>query len=179
MLGVESKSDRLVSGQTKILPSTLNPTSVTHVNIELTSDISTQLQSHTESYENICLTGLHACGDLTPWSLNLFLNEPKYQLLAIVPCCYHKMNFQGNPEVSSFPLSQMLKTQLNEQFVNHEFLQNQQLCRLASQRDRESFLNDIQAETNHVFFRSLLELYVHQGTSQFSPFHNLSGPLSG
>jgi len=61
-------------------------------------------------------------------------------------------------------MSQKLKDMLLKNYHNPSFLQNLQLCRLASQRAGEDFLNDIQAETKRVFYRSLLELYVHKGT---------------
>ena len=40
------------------------------------------------------LTGLHACGDLTPTMLRVFVNCPQALGLASVACCYMKMDIQ-------------------------------------------------------------------------------------
>ena len=49
-----------------------------------------------------CLVGLHCCGDLTPDLLDIFLQCPQFQRLAVVSCCYHRMS----PD--RFPRSQAL-----------------------------------------------------------------------
>ena len=50
----------------------------------------------------VCLTGLHACGDLTPMLVNLFTTSTKFSSLAVVGCCYYKM---GWPAPKGFPMS--------------------------------------------------------------------------
>lgn len=37
------------------------------------------------------ITGLHACGDLTPNSIRLFLQNKEAQILCNVGCCYHHL----------------------------------------------------------------------------------------
>lgn len=107
---------------------------------------------------NVCVTALHACGDLTPWAIKYFLNTDTCKMLAVVPCCYHKMNL----ETSNFPMCQSLRFELR----NHEdvtFLKNQWLWRLASQRAGRKFLDNITKETRNLFYRAVLEKVCSMG----------------
>lgn len=40
------------------------------------------------------LVGLHACGDLVPMALRIFVREPSVKLMCIVGCCYHLVSQQ-------------------------------------------------------------------------------------
>lgn len=40
------------------------------------------------------LVGLHACGDLVPMTLRIFVGEPSVKLMCIVGCCYHLVSQQ-------------------------------------------------------------------------------------
>ncbi|KAK3766051.1 hypothetical protein RRG08_002289 [Elysia crispata] len=60
---------------------------------------------------NFVLVGLHACGDLTPTLLRVFLNCPTAQGLASVACCYMKMTASSSSsahELDNFPMSSYL-----------------------------------------------------------------------
>eukprot|EP01063_Lacrimia_lanifica_P007800 TRINITY_DN1500_c0_g1_i1.p2 TRINITY_DN1500_c0_g1~~TRINITY_DN1500_c0_g1_i1.p2 ORF type:complete len:487 (+),score=157.57 TRINITY_DN1500_c0_g1_i1:1422-2882(+) len=48
-----------------------------------------------------CLTGLHACGDLTPLLLQLFVGSAVFTSLCVVGCCYYKMGWPA----PQFPMS--------------------------------------------------------------------------
>ncbi|KAJ9462347.1 hypothetical protein DIPPA_60345, partial [Diplonema papillatum] len=54
----------------------------------------------------LCLTGLHACGDLTPHLLRLFTSCSTVTSIAVVGCCYYKM---GWPEPHNYPMSTYLR----------------------------------------------------------------------
>ncbi|RUS91928.1 hypothetical protein EGW08_000330 [Elysia chlorotica] len=61
---------------------------------------------------NFVLVGLHACGDLTPTLLRVFLNCPTAQGLASVACCYMKMTASPSSplhELDYFPMSMYLQ----------------------------------------------------------------------
>ncbi|GFR93568.1 ribosomal RNA adenine dimethylase domain containing 1 [Elysia marginata] len=61
---------------------------------------------------NFVLAGLHACGDLTPTLLRVFLNCPTARGLASVSCCYMKMTAsKSSPqdELDNFPMSSFLQ----------------------------------------------------------------------
>ncbi|XP_045782415.1 probable methyltransferase-like protein 25 isoform X2 [Maniola jurtina] len=80
---------------------------------------------NTESYRNIkefvddkfpdckgvCITGLHACADLTVDAINIFLKMEQAGALVIMPCCYHRIIAENgrNCRFKNFPLSKTLK----------------------------------------------------------------------
>lgn len=53
------------------------------------SDRESSLESN-----GMCLVGLHACGDLVPMTLRIFVGEPSVKLMCIVGCCYHLVSQQ-------------------------------------------------------------------------------------
>lgn len=61
-----------------------------------------------ENHREFCLTGLHACADLTIDAINLFLKMADAKAMVIMPCCYHKMVCDGGI-FKNFPLSVCLK----------------------------------------------------------------------
>ena len=82
-----------------------------YVSADTTDDeLSTLLEScgvtKEKQSEGLCLTGLHACGDLTPLLLRLFTSCKQVTSLAAVGCCYYKM---GWPSPQSYPMSTHLK----------------------------------------------------------------------
>ena len=52
----------------------------------------TQLPSITS---DICMVGLHCCGDLSPTMLKYFAKMDFIKSLCIVSCCYHRMEYNG------------------------------------------------------------------------------------
>lgn len=67
------------------------------------SDISTR--------QHFLLTGLHACGDLTPTMLRVFASCPDIQGLASVGCCYMKLSTAKNLETEpvGYPMSEFVQ----------------------------------------------------------------------
>ncbi|XP_068711394.1 probable methyltransferase-like protein 25 [Montipora foliosa] len=71
-------------------------------------------ECHSES-NGMFLVGLHACGDLVPMALRIFVNEPSVKLICIVGCCYHLVSQQFGLESNhacsevGFPMSEFLK----------------------------------------------------------------------
>ncbi|KAI5643732.1 methyltransferase domain-containing protein [Phthorimaea operculella] len=59
-----------------------------------------------------CITGLHACADLTIDGINLFLKMADARGLILMPCCYHKMAPDDSKagRFKNFPLSRCLRT---------------------------------------------------------------------
>ncbi|KAL4228269.1 Ribosomal RNA adenine dimethylase domain-containing protein 1 [Mactra antiquata] len=81
-----------------------------HVPVDMdVSDVS-------DSNWNFILTGLHACGDLTPTLLHFYVNCDKCVGLASVGCCYMKMSDQssGNDSVG-YPMSEFVSSLHNHQ----------------------------------------------------------------
>lgn len=83
-------------------------------------------------YGNICITGLHACADLTIDAINLFLKIEEAKSLLLMPCCYHKMLRDNERQIfKNFPLSSNLKA-VFDKHKGHDFL-GIPFLRLASQ----------------------------------------------
>ncbi|KAH9518431.1 Ribosomal RNA adenine dimethylase domain-containing protein 1 [Bulinus truncatus] len=55
------------------------------------------------------LVGLHACGDLTPTLLRVFVDCPKAVALASVACCYMKISSDGSKTSANFPMSEFIQ----------------------------------------------------------------------
>ncbi|CAL1535325.1 unnamed protein product [Lymnaea stagnalis] len=57
------------------------------------------------------LAGLHACGDLTPTLLRVFVDCPAAMGLASVACCYMKISSSttGSTQLNNFPMSKFVR----------------------------------------------------------------------
>ncbi|KAJ8707287.1 hypothetical protein PYW08_011421 [Mythimna loreyi] len=73
-----------------------------------------------KNHREFCITGLHACADLTIDAINLFLKMSHAKTMVIMPCCYHKMVEYGGV-FKNFPLSDCLKG-LFSKFKGGEFM---------------------------------------------------------
>lgn len=75
-----------------------------------------------ENINDICLVGLHTCGNLAPNSLKQFVRNDDFKLLCNVGCCYHLLyeEFEedffngelrkiGEEDESGFPMSKYLR----------------------------------------------------------------------
>uniref|UniRef100_K1QF35 UPF0431 protein C1orf66-like protein n=1 Tax=Magallana gigas TaxID=29159 RepID=K1QF35_MAGGI len=71
--------------------------------------------------QHFLLTGLHACGDLTPTMLRVFTSCPDIQGLASVGCCYMKLSTAKNLETEpvGYPMSEFVQ-QLPHSALSYE-----------------------------------------------------------
>ncbi|CAG4964178.1 unnamed protein product [Colias eurytheme] len=81
--------------------------------------------------QNFCMTGLHACADLTVDAVNLFLKMEDARAIVIMPCCYHKILECRDGTFKNFPLSNCLKD-VFDKYSGYKYLQKPFL-RLAAQ----------------------------------------------
>lgn len=75
------------------------------------SDAETSMEQESTD-ASFVLAGLHACGDLTPTLLRVFLNCPTARGLASVSCCYMKMTASSRSpkyKLDNFPMSSFLR----------------------------------------------------------------------
>ncbi|XP_074612813.1 putative methyltransferase-like protein 25 [Acropora palmata] len=85
------------------------------------------------------LVGLHACGDLVPMTLRIFVGEPSVKLMCIVGCCYHLVSQQfglANKDASDqpgFPMSEFLKPYSLHLSRNATMVAQQAADRIASE----------------------------------------------
>lgn len=78
------------------------------ITVNSDENILNYLQDKFENYREFCITGLHACADLTIDAINLFLKMKDAKAMVIMPCCYHKM-VGNNGLFKNFPLSNSFK----------------------------------------------------------------------
>jgi hypothetical protein len=62
--------------------------------------------SLSSQFKNMCLIGLHTCGDLAPTTIQMFLAHERAKSMVNVGCCYHKLTTDG------YPMSNYLKCKL-------------------------------------------------------------------
>ena len=55
------------------------------------SQTSNSTQNYNSANSDFVMTGLHACGDLTPTMMRVFVNCITARSLVSVACCYHKL----------------------------------------------------------------------------------------
>ncbi|XP_071054409.1 methyltransferase-like protein 25B [Onthophagus taurus] len=119
--------------------------------------------------DNFCITGLHACADLSITILKLFLKITSAKCLVIMPCCYHRLTINsiedGLETFLNFPCSDILK-RVAENFKIETFLRRPFL-RLAAQQSCESWkeldhnAHDIHAK--NCLFRAILQEIAEEG----------------
>ena len=128
----------------------------------------------------VCMTGLHACGDLTVEAIRLFFQLASVKLLVIVPCCYHKMSLAKNIAVMeekfcNFPLSSSLYHLVHSAaFCDAVCFLRRPFLRLASQetatRWQQWSEEDHKQHSLQVMARAVLELYAHNGKQVWLKF---------
>ncbi|KAH1000706.1 hypothetical protein HUJ04_013001 [Dendroctonus ponderosae] len=97
---------------------------------------------HFNGRTKACLTGLHACADLSVEVQRLFMHLSIAEALVMMPCCYHRMLLAkedaGRQWFGNFPVSQKGKV-LWQKHGGSGFLR-QSFLRLACQQTREAFI---------------------------------------
>ncbi|XP_044739052.1 uncharacterized protein LOC123300532 [Chrysoperla carnea] len=136
--------------------------------------------------EKTCLIGLHACADLTVTALNIFLQLDYIKLVAIMPCCYHKLQLsnenQTNEEnlfaencdtlvpnnnrpeyFNNFPLSEILRNIYKE--YNGSMFLRRPFLRIACQSSASVWktMTDEEHKEHSISHmrRAVLQLFVH------------------
>ena len=131
--------------------------------------------------ENIILTGLHPCGDLTPTLMRLFKNINQIKALIFVGCCYNKLS--ENPKYFNlvknnndnqillesneygFPLSNylLIKNKIKFHLSKTYISSNPHPC----SKTREEWLYSYKMCS----YRFALELFIHQNLPNFLEVH--------
>lgn len=127
-------------------------------------DIEQIVEEHFGVGKDLCITGLHACADLSIEVLELFMKMESVKALAIMPCCYHRIKVEKEDETrtyfKNFPASEIM-THAFEKYDAYSFL-SQTFLRLACQQTVGSFNKMTKEEhTNHslqCMNRSILQL---------------------
>ncbi|XP_076633206.1 methyltransferase-like protein 25B isoform X2 [Colletes latitarsis] len=146
--------------------------------------IETILRTEFQENSDVCLIGLHACGDLSIHASKIFLNMKAAQIFIMISCCYHKLSISKSIQINAstekqyfnnFPLSNCLKSViLNTDFDIGLFLR-QPFLRLACQEPADRW-NNMSAETHnqHSFYvlaRAVLQLYATENIQSDLDIH--------
>uniref|UniRef100_A0A1E1WKS0 Methyltransferase domain-containing protein n=1 Tax=Pectinophora gossypiella TaxID=13191 RepID=A0A1E1WKS0_PECGO len=109
---------------------------------------------------NFCISGLHACADLTVDGMNLFLKMADAKALVLMPCCYHKMARDGSKDdrFKNFPISNCLK-EIFEENKGFEFLKVPFLRLAAQPPTVDENLEDL---VFNLLARATVQLYAHK-----------------
>ncbi|EDX15539.1 methyltransferase-like protein 25 [Drosophila simulans] len=123
-----------------------------------------------EDSPNICLTGLHTCGNLAATCLQVFHAQSDCHLLCNVGCCYHllrerysQQEFFGNKALMElqtdygFPLSQYLRERQVRMGRNARMLAAQSIERTVDAKELPNVT---------LYYRALLEILVHRHAPQ-------------
>jgi Methyltransferase domain len=120
-------------------------------------------QYYEKDVGDICLTGLHTCGNLASNSLKHFVKNDKIKIICNVPCCYHLLYEEfhidyfndeprefppGHPDDYGFPLSNFLR---NKKF---SFGRN---CRMLATQSYERVINGQSEPDPSLFYRAVFE----------------------
>ncbi|XP_043527491.1 protein RRNAD1-like [Frieseomelitta varia] len=155
------------------------PDSLTHVKYnycDLTCNsaktIETILSNEFQEKSDVCLIGLHACGDLSIYASKIFCDMKAARIFIMIPCCYHKLSISKNTKINesiekqyfnNFPLSNCLKTVINNTNFDIGSFLRQPFLRLACQETADRWNNmSIETHNKHSFYvlaRAVLQLY--------------------
>ncbi|KAJ8955752.1 hypothetical protein NQ318_008626, partial [Aromia moschata] len=131
--------------------------------------------------KNSCIVGLHACADLSITILDLFTKLDFVNCLVIMPCCYHRIEFEsvygGKEYFKHFPASQLFKDMWEnseaENFIRRPFL------RLACQQSVQSFLKmtgeEHTAHARSCMHRAVLQKVVESANCNVTRLKRKSG----
>jgi len=108
--GVESSCDHVSRANEKKQVASHHNFNTVQLYIDNSAESVANLLASTDDSENICLIGLHCCGDLTCNILKMFASNSKFKSVAVVSCCYHKMTLSS--EIPQFPMSSQVKLAL-------------------------------------------------------------------
>lgn len=160
--------------QMKMFPDSLTHVKYSHCDLTCNSaeTIETILLNEFQEQLDICLIGLHACGDLSIDALKIYRDMKRARVFIMVSCCYHKMSVSKSTQTdtlikkqyfNNFPLSNCLKTVIRNTNFDIGFFLRQPFLRLACQEPSDRWCNMSIKRHNehsfHVLARAVLQLY--------------------
>lgn len=140
--------------------------------------IETILNNEFQEKSDVCLIGLHACGDLSIHASKIFRDMKIARIFILIPCCYHKLSVSKSIRINriessnityekqyfnNFPLSNRFKTIINNTNFDIGTFLRQPFLRLACQEPVDRWYNmSIETHNKHSFYvlaRAVLQLY--------------------
>jgi hypothetical protein len=152
-----------------------------NITINSAKEIELILKQEFKNINNICLIGLHACGDLSVHISRIYLEMDIAELLILISCCYHKLTLKNIKEkinsnnkkeyFNNFPLSITLEKAVSALNIDIGVFFKRPFMRLAGQETSDRWLTMLEETHNqHSFYvlaRAILELYGVQSGYKF------------
>lgn len=185
VLGLEksqAKVNEAKSRQVKMYPDSLayvkyNCCDLTCNSVEVIEAI---LNTEFQENSDVCLIGLHACGDLSIHASKIFLNMKVARILIMISCCYHKLSISKRTKINAstekqyfnnFPLSDCFKSVIFNSNFDIGFFLRQPFLRLACQEPTDRWINmSVETHNQHSFYvlaRAVLQLYATESEYLF------------
>lgn len=132
--------------------------------MDLTTILEQQFPEINILNSNLCLTGLHTCGNLAATCLKLFHSEKSCKLLCNIGCCYHLLKEQYS-EIEFFGNKQILDLNQEIGFPLSKYLKENQVklgrnARMLAAQSIDRTLNAKELPNISLYYRALLELLI-------------------
>ncbi|KAH8348767.1 hypothetical protein KR084_010850 [Drosophila pseudotakahashii] len=117
-----------------------------------------------EDSPNICLTGLHTCGNLAATCLQVFHAQKDFRLLCNIGCCYHLLRERYSQQ-EFFGNKALMDMQTDYGFPLSQYLQERQVrmgrnARMLAAQSIERTLEAKELPNVTLYYRALLEVLV-------------------
>lgn len=121
-------------------------------------------QFRPEDSPNICLTGLHTCGNLAATCLQVFHAQTDCRLLCNVGCCYHLLRERYSQQ-EFFGNKSLMELQTDYGFPLSQYLRERQVrmgrnARMLAAQSIERTLDTKELPNVTLYYRALLEILV-------------------
>lgn len=172
----EENVNRAFVRQQKLYPDSLNKVKYVCCDVKCDSadTIEFILQREFPDATDVCLIGLHACGDLSTSASRIFRETKSIKLFILISCCYHKLPVSESVRTSrqekqyfhDFPTSACLREVIAAydfdvgQFLRVPFLRL--ACQESADKWRGMTKEQHDEHSFHVLARAVLELYSQQ-----------------
>ncbi|XP_031770315.2 methyltransferase-like protein 25B [Galleria mellonella] len=166
ILGIECNEGHYVNAKKRQRKYHENSTKrVKYIKHTINDDSHTNIQEYLQDkfYKcgAFCITGLHACADLTVTAINLFLKMADAKSMVLMSCCYHLM-LRNNGRFRNFPLSNSLRV-IFEERVSYQYI-SVPFLRLGAQPPH--FDDNLEEMVFNLLARSALQLYANTHNCQ-------------
>lgn len=114
-----------------------------------------------ENITDICLVGLHTCGNLSPNSLKQFVRNEDFKLLCNIGCCYHHLHEEFEKDFFNGEVRTMGEED-EEGFPMSEYLRGKQYrmgrnARMLAAQSYERVIENRSMPEDSLFYRALFE----------------------
>ncbi|RZC31870.1 presequence protease, mitochondrial [Asbolus verrucosus] len=180
ILGIEGSPENVQQARANQMKYPKSVNAIKYVTHFITNQSEEQINKMVEeiAMSSACITGLHACADLSVTVLELFMKLEFAKSLVIMPCCYHRLK-ENERGFENFPVSSLLR-ELSHTLEITDYL-NIPFLRVACQGSVDGFSTMTQQEheqhANSCMFRAILQDVANSENCQVKRLKRKSGKL--